>query len=76
MPCCHAAPVVPAGAWSSQLREWLPQLPDISGLKVHSIVVADPQQHTTADCLFLAYRYAQHAAPQRLRASAPLPLRG
>ncbi|EFN58873.1 hypothetical protein CHLNCDRAFT_140762 [Chlorella variabilis] len=50
------AVVFAMGAWSSQLREWLPQLPDISGLKVHSIVVADPQQHTTADCLFLAYR--------------------
>lgn len=49
--CCNA------GAWSSKLQAWLPQLPDISGLKVHSIVVADPQQRTTADALFLAYRY-------------------
>lgn len=48
----------PPGAWSSQLASWLPDsCPDVySGLKVHSIVLADPQQHTTADALFLAYR--------------------
>lgn len=47
-----------AGAWSSQLASWLPDsCPDVySGLKVHSIVLADPQQQTTADALFLAYR--------------------
>jgi hypothetical protein len=53
--CCVSP--VPAGAWSSQLRHWLPQLPEVSGLKVHSIVLADPQQQTTADALFLAYRW-------------------
>ncbi len=48
----------PTGAWSSQLASWLPaSCPDVySGLKVHSIVLADPQQRTTADALFLAYR--------------------
>ncbi|KAL4857919.1 ATP-binding cassette sub-family G member 2 [Chlorella vulgaris] len=50
------AVVFACGAWSSKLQAWLPQLPDISGLKVHSIVVADPQQRTTGDALFLAYR--------------------
>lgn len=46
------------GAWSSQLARWLPQLAgfEVSGLKVHSIVLDDSQQQTTADCLFLAYR--------------------
>ncbi|PSC72675.1 oxidoreductase TDA3 [Micractinium conductrix] len=47
------------GAWSAQLRSWLPQLGglEVSGLKVHSIVLADPPHRpTTADALFLAYR--------------------
>ncbi|KAL4440644.1 hypothetical protein ABPG77_000353 [Micractinium sp. CCAP 211/92] len=46
------------GAWSSQLAQWLPQLAgfEVSGLKVHSIVLDDAQQQTTPDCLFLAYR--------------------
>ncbi|PRW56176.1 oxidoreductase TDA3 [Chlorella sorokiniana] len=52
------AVVFAMGAWSSQLASWLPaSCPDVySGLKVHSIVLADPQQRTTADALFLAYR--------------------
>lgn len=46
------------GAWSTQLAQWLPQLAgfEVSGLKVHSIVLDDSQGQTTADCLFLAYR--------------------
>lgn len=55
---CAVLSPMPVGAWSSQLRQWLPQLPEVSGLKVHSIVLADPQQQTTADALFLAYRWA------------------
>lgn len=49
----------PAGAWTPQLAAWLPQaqLPDVSGLKVHSIVLQD-NAGTTADALFLAYRSA------------------
>lgn len=52
------AVVFAMGAWSSLLPQWLPQLSGmaVSGLKVHSIVLADPQQRTTADALFLAYR--------------------
>ncbi|KAI7843995.1 hypothetical protein COHA_002533 [Chlorella ohadii] len=52
------AVVFAMGAWSSQLASWLPaSCPDVySGLKVHSIVLADPQQRTTADALFLAFR--------------------
>jgi hypothetical protein len=51
---------MPAGAWSDALREWLPQQLgglEISGLKVHSILLRDPPHRpTTADALFLAYR--------------------
>lgn len=58
-PCMSFLPCFDlAGAWSSQLASWLPDsCPDVySGLKVHSIVLADSQQQTTADALFLAYR--------------------
>ncbi|GAB4820859.1 hypothetical protein N2152v2_007905 [Parachlorella kessleri] len=48
--------VLAMGAWSRHARAVLPQLPDVSGMKVHSIVLADSQGATTADALFLAYR--------------------
>lgn len=50
------AVVFALGAWSAALRAWLPQLPEVSSLKVHSIVLADPERRATADALFLAYR--------------------
>ena len=50
----------PAGAWSSQLHSWLPPdlqaagggLAEVTGLKVHSILLRD-NAGTTADALFL-----------------------
>lgn len=44
------------GVWSEKLRQWFPQLPAVTGQKVHSIVLNDPEHKTTADALFLAYR--------------------
>lgn len=49
--------VLALGAWSSLLPGLLPQgnVPSISGLKVHSIVLQDDVK-TSADALFLAFR--------------------
>lgn len=50
--------VLALGAWSSLLPGLVPpqgNVPDISGLKVHSIVLQDDVK-TSADALFLAYR--------------------
>lgn len=54
------AVVFAMGAWTSSLLSILPKSapppPNVSGLKVHSIVLADAAGVTTADALFLAYR--------------------
>jgi len=55
-----SAVVFALGAWSSALRSILPrqtasEVPEVSGLKVHSIVVDDSNGKATADALFLAY---------------------
>jgi glycine/D-amino acid oxidase-like deaminating enzyme len=53
------AVVFAMGAWSPELQRLLPgaeALPDITGLKVHSLVLADPATTTTADALFLSYK--------------------
>ena len=52
--------VLALGVWSGGLRELLPAAapppPPVAGLKVHSIVLADPGAVTTPDALFLSYR--------------------
>ena len=60
------AAVAAAGVWSGQLQEWLPPatMPPVSGLKVHSIVLSDPEQKTSAGWL--------PAGPRRLSSPCPI----
>ncbi len=58
--------VLALGVWSQTLHSILSTTKSstlntsiFSGLKVHSMVLADPENHTSADALFLAYRGAQ-----------------
>lgn len=71
----HRPLALPAGAWTTKLQGAVPQLPMISALKVHSIVLDDPQQKTTADALFLAYRWEWPCCGPHARCGVTSPAR-